>query len=97
MGKKQQPWQSLAFDAWNLGLESSSVIALRTTQALMGGDRSGREARLMIIEKMRAVAEIQSAFMTGALGADPAGVTKKVLRTYTRKVKANRRRLKSSG
>ena len=86
-------WFDLGLDAWTLGVESSAVIALRATNAAMGRDLGGQEARLMIGEKMAAAIELQAAFLTGGLGGDPAAATKKLLRSYTRKVRANRRRL----
>lgn len=86
-------WQSLGFDAWTLGLEASSVIALRTAKVLSGRDADGEEARLMVSEKLATALEIQSALLSGALGTSPSAATKKVIRTYTRKVRANRKRL----
>lgn len=86
-------WLDLSFDAWTLGMESSAVIALRTTKAVMGGDAEGREARRMIDEKVKAAIELQSTFLTGGLGTDPAAAARKVVRSYTRKARANRRRL----
>ena len=69
------------------------MIALRTAKVLSGGDAKGDEARLMVSEKLAAAFEVQSAMLSGALGGSPAAATKKVLRTYTRKVRANRKRL----
>ena len=86
-------WQNLGFDAWTLGLEASSVISLRMAKVLSGGDAQGDEARLMVSEKLAAAFEIQSAMLSGALGRSPSAATKKVLRSYTRKVRANRKRL----
>ena len=86
-------WLNVGFDAWSLGLDASAVVALRTTKALMGGDASGREAELMVSEKLAAAAELQSLFLFGRLGTDPARAAKKVVRFYGRKVRANRRRL----
>ncbi|KRA84646.1 hypothetical protein ASD76_06300 [Altererythrobacter sp. Root672] len=86
-------WLNLGFDAWVLGVEASTVIALRASKAAMGGDADGREARRMINEKVTAAIELQTAFLTGRLGTDPASATKRVVRKYTRKVRANRRRL----
>ena len=93
MMKMYRKWQSVGFDVWTLGLEASSVIALRTAKALSGGDPEGNEARLMVREKLAAAYEIQTGIMSGAFGSSPTAVTKKVLRTYTQKVRANRKRL----
>ena len=89
-------WGKLGWHAWCLGMDAASVVGLRTANALVGGDPTGREAQLMISEKLAAGMEIQSAFMRGALGRDPATATKKVLRTYSRKVRANKRRLRAA-
>jgi hypothetical protein len=86
-------WFDLGLDAWTLGMESSAVIALRTTKAVLGGDSDGREARRMVDEKVSAAIELQSALMMGSLGTDPATSAKRVIRSYTRKARANRRRL----
>ena len=47
----------------------------------------------MLSEKMQSAMELQSALVTGRLGATPLAGTQKVLRHYRRKVKANRKRL----
>lgn len=86
-------WFENSVAAWSLAIDAGAVISMRTTNAFFGGDRDGREARLMIQEKVLAAASVQSALMTGKLGIDPAVATKRVLQTYSRKVAANRRRL----
>ena len=93
MSEIYRRWFNLGLDTWSLGIEASSVIGLRTRHALMGGDLDGREARLMVREKMDVARELQTAFFTGTLGADPATAAKKVVGAYTQKVRANRRRL----
>ena len=94
MSKHYGIWGKLGWDAWALGADAASVIGMRTASALAGGDLTGREARLMICEKLLAGMEIQSAFMSGALGKDPATAMEEVLRTYSRKVRANKQRLR---
>jgi hypothetical protein len=47
----------------------------------------------MVAEKMKAAAQLQTAFMTGGLGTTPAVVAKTTLRYYSKKVRANQRRL----
>ena len=86
-------WWSLGLDAWSLGLEASQVIAMRTAKVALGGDADGRESRLMVSEKLASVFEMQTALVTGGLGAGPAVATSKVIRHYRRKVRANQRRL----
>jgi hypothetical protein len=86
-------WWNLGLEAWSLGVEASQVIVMRTAKVAMGGDADGRESRLMVSEKLAAVIEMQTALVTGALGANPAAATSKVIMHYRRKVRANRRRL----
>jgi len=83
----------IGFDTWMLGLESSSVIALRTTKILFGGDSGGRETGRMVSEKVTAAMELQTAFWTGRLGNDPTEAAGKIVNSYSRRVRANRRRL----
>ena len=86
-------WASAGLDAWTLGMEASAVIGLRTIKMAAGGIDAAEEARLMVAEKMQAALELQVAAVTGRLGHDPLAGTRKVLRHYRRKVKANRTRL----
>jgi hypothetical protein len=75
------------------------VIGLRTMQRAMAGPggnaASDDESRRMVDEKIASALHLQAAMMTGALGGTPATATKKVLRHYLRKVRANRKRLAS--
>ena len=86
------PWIDLGLQTWMLGFESAAVIGLRMTKAAMG-KLADHEARLMVDEKVKAAVELQTAFMLGGLGADPARAATRVVRSYTRKARANRRRL----
>ena len=86
-------WASASLDAWALGMEASAVIGLRTAKMAAGGVDAAEEARLMVSEKMLAAFELQTALVTGRLGDNPLTGTKKTLRHYRRKVKANRKRL----
>lgn len=86
-------WLKIGFDTWALGVEASSVVALRTTKILLGGDIRGRETSLMVSEKLKAAAELQSAFWLGRLGNDPTAAVGKIVTSYGRKIRANRRRL----
>ncbi|RYD81734.1 MAG: hypothetical protein EOP61_42675 [Sphingomonadales bacterium] len=80
------------WDAWALGMESSAVMGLRIARIAMGGPAAGEEAQRMVAEKMQSALELQSALVTGRLGATPLAATRKTLRHYRRKVKANRQR-----
>lgn len=86
-------WTTAGYDAWMLGLEATTVVALRTAKFAMGGDADGREARLMVAEKMQSIFELQMAMLTGGLGTTPLSGSKAVLKHFKRKVAANRRRL----
>jgi hypothetical protein len=87
------PWMGIGLDAWRLGLEAQSVIALRTFKVATGGDANGAESALMVREKLASAATLQTLALTGRLGATPAGAAAKTLAHYRRKVRANRRRL----
>lgn len=86
-------WFGASMDAWALGTEASTVMALRTARIAMGGSAAVDEFNLMFTEKMAASFELHTAAMTGQLGAAPAGATRKAIGFYRRKVRANRRRL----
>jgi hypothetical protein len=79
--------------AWALGIEASTVIALRTMKIAAGGPAAQDEARMMISEKIEAGLDLQTKAMTGGLGFTPEGAANKTLAHYRRKVRANRRRL----
>lgn len=86
-------WFGASIDAWALGTEASTVMALRTARIAMGGSAAVDEFNLMFTEKMAATFELQAAAMTGRLGTAPARATRKAIDFYRGKVRANRRRL----
>lgn len=86
-------WFDAGMDAWSLGAEASTVMALRTARIATGGSGALVETGLMVAEKVQAGFELQLAAMTGRLGTAPAGATRKAIGLYRRKVRANRRRL----
>ncbi|NIJ22107.1 hypothetical protein FHS95_003818 [Sphingomonas naasensis] len=86
-------WASAGIDAWALGMEASAVIGLRVMRMATGGADAAAEAQLMVSEKMQAALELQTAMVTGQLGNTPLASTRKTIRHYRRKVKANRKRL----
>lgn len=85
-------WQ-LGYDAWQLGVESSTVIGLRTMRMMAGGPAADAEAKLMVSEKVGAAMDIGTRAMTGGLGTSPRPAAAKVISHYRRKVRANQRRL----
>ena len=93
MGRRRNPWVDIGPNAWALGVEASSVIALRTLKIAQGGAAGAAEAERMVQEKMDAAAELQSLALSGGLGLTPASAAKKSVAQYRRKVRANRRRL----
>lgn len=80
-------------DAWRLGVEASTVIALRTIKIAAGGPDAQLEATRMIEEKIGASLELQSKAMTGGLGFTPQSVARQTLDHYHKKVRSNRKRL----
>lgn len=86
-------WFGAGMDAWSLGMEASTVIGMRAARMARGGAGAEDEAQRMVSEKMQSVFELQMAMMTGHLGTTPLAGTRKVIRHYRRKVKANRKRL----
>ncbi|HXW30752.1 MAG TPA: hypothetical protein VEK55_15430, partial [Xanthobacteraceae bacterium] len=90
----RSPWAALAFDAVKLGLEAQHVIALRLTKIASGHRESSAEVRRMIAEKPPAFAKAQTQ-MTTALsrGIKAHAAARKAMRTLTKTVRANRRRL----
>ena len=87
------PWLRITLSAWTLGLEASTVMALRTMKLAAGGAAGAAEAQRMVNEKIQAAMALQTKAMTGRLGATPHGTASKTLAHYRRKVSANRRRL----
>lgn len=86
-------WMGIGLDAWKLGMEANSVVALRLAKIATGGAAGTAEAELMVAEKMKAAAQLQAAWLTGGLGLTPAAVAKTILKHYSKKVRANKRRL----
>jgi hypothetical protein len=86
-------WLRTGFDAWLLGFEAATVIALRSLKIAAGGAPAKMEARRMISEKIAAGVALQTRALTGGLGRSAEGAVTKTLAHYRRKVRANRRRL----
>jgi hypothetical protein len=75
------------------GLDAQQVVALRLAR-LARDDVSGREARLMVSEKIAAFGEAQTAMMLAlTTGASPEAAMRAGFRPYRRRVRANRKRL----
>jgi hypothetical protein len=90
----QSPWLRLGIEAWRLGLEASSVVALRSVKlATASGSVAQAEARRMVDEKIEAALALQAQALSGRLGITPRGAAAKTLAHYRRRVRANKRRL----
>ncbi len=83
---------ALGMDMWMLGMESAMVIGMRTLKLAAGGAAADKEARGMIAEKLAAVAELP-AVLAASGATSPQALTSSALRHYTKKVRANRKRL----
>jgi len=90
---RKNPWARIGFNAWSLGVEASTVVALRMLKIAAGGAAGEAEARRMIDEKIQAGVDLQTMALTGGLGLTPDSAATKTLAHYRRKVRANRRRL----
>lgn len=90
---QRNPWLRAGLSAWSLGIEASSVIALRTLKIAAGGAAANAEAHQMVSEKIESGLALHALAMTGGLGLTPQSAANKTLAHYRRKVRANRRRL----
>lgn len=82
-------WMKAGFDFWQLGAEASTVMTMRLARMAAGGPAGSAEAELMVAEKVRAMIELQTKLMTGALGTTPLSGTQGALKHFRRKVAAN--------
>jgi alkylation response protein AidB-like acyl-CoA dehydrogenase len=89
----RNPWIDVTFGALTLGLEASTVIAMRSMKLAAGGADAQAEALKMVSEKIDAGLALQAMAVTGGLGLTGHSVAAKTLSHYRRKVRANRRRL----
>ena len=89
-------WMSLGLDAWLLGLEATSVMALRGAKIAGGGAAANREIATMVTEKMASAFALQTLAATNGLGNTPEAAVAKTLAHFRPKVRANRRRLAKS-
>lgn len=90
-------WWRLSQAWWSLGMDASSVMALRSVALATGGAAANREARRMIDEKVKAALALQALALTGSLGRTPHGTSVRTIAHYRKAVRANRRRLLKRG
>jgi hypothetical protein len=88
-------WFTLASQATKLGFDAQHVIALRVIRLAIGGAAGHAEAQRMLSEKSAAFLEAQVAAAGALVSGKGAVATKKVLAVYTKRVRANKRRLGS--
>lgn len=93
MARRKDPWAGMAWDAWAMGLEASTVIGLRTLKIAAGGSAAQTEINLMVSEKVTAAMTLPLLAMTGQLGISGPTVAAGSIRHLRGKVRANRRRL----
>ncbi|HMF23973.1 MAG TPA: hypothetical protein VKG24_17865 [Pseudolabrys sp.] len=87
-------WFSLSSQAALLGLEAQNVMALRFMRLASGGALAQSESARMVSEKILALGEAQTAAALATIkGGKTHHVTRKVMRVYKKRVRANRRRL----
>lgn len=85
-------WQSLAFESWSLWADSGAVIGLRMLRLAGGGELAERESLRMVSEKIAANAELTLDLLLGG-PRTPEQAAQTIVRHYSGKVRANRRRL----
>ena len=84
---------TLGMDAWLLGAEAANVIALRTARLALCDADAALEAQRMVAEKGVAAWELGVALATGQLGSRPETVARRTVAHYSKRVRANHRRL----
>lgn len=86
-------WLTIGLDAWLLGAEAASVIALRSARLAMGDAAAWKEAQRMVEEKGAANLALGMALATGKLGTSAERIAGGTVAHYRRRVRANQRRL----
>jgi len=84
----------LAWKSGMLALGAQQVIALRLAKIAAGGPTAGREASLMVAEKVAALSASQRMMLKACTQGDAGKGARNVLRLYQRRVSANARRLR---
>jgi len=93
MTGSSKSWLDIGLDAWMLGAEAATVIALRSTRLAMGGSLAWQEAERMVTEKGAANFALGMALARGRMGTSAEGIADGAVAHYRRRVRANRRRL----
>jgi len=88
------PWLDVTFKTIQLAIDAQSVMMLRMMRLAAGGARAQSEAHRMVLEKIAAFAEAQTAAASAILdGHDDHVVVTKTLGAFDKHVRANKRRL----
>ena len=80
-------------DMWVLGLESAMVLPLRLAKLARLDREAGREARLMVEEKVVAHVHLAHKVASGRMGRTHSEVTHSLAMHYLGYVRSNRKRL----
>lgn len=91
-----QFWPGLMTDAALLSAEAGAVMMLRTWRLMAGGAAAEAEAGRMVGEKVAAGFELAGALAAAAASGrphTPEAAARKALSLYSRRVRANRKRL----
>jgi hypothetical protein len=87
-------WFTLSMQMMKLGMESQMIILQRLSRLQMGGATAQKEAARMVAEKTTAAAtEALAMSLALASGKSPLSALELTVRSYRKKVAANRRRL----
>ena len=92
----RHPWPGLMTDSSLLMVDAGAVMMLRTWRLMAGGTAASLEAERMLSEKVAASFELAGALATAAARGrphTPEAAARKALTVYSRRVKANRKRL----
>ena len=90
---KNPNWFGIGMDAWALAAESNMVIAQRLGAMAFGGPAAAKEAERMVSEKVAANMALGFDLMIGKLGTTPEAIASNSIEHYSRRVRANGRRL----
>ncbi|WP_395328011.1 hypothetical protein WBP06_12265 [Novosphingobium sp. BL-8H] len=84
-------WMKLATDSYLLWADSMMVIGMRASDMMTGRGSSHENVR-MVTEKVQANAELAAKLFWGG-PTTPERAARKAVRHYSKRVRANRRRL----
>ena len=88
--------QRVTLDPISFGADVAGVIALRLMRIAAGGRAGRKEARLMVSEKIVALAHVQFSLASGSYGFTLQSMAQGAGDHYARAVRSNRKRLYSS-